>query len=66
MTPQRLKRLNPMPNPHEWQGKTCPICGQFYRYQPAHHTPVTCGRYSCIQEATKQGLLPKGENRDIQ
>ncbi len=55
-----------MTNPLEWARANCPICGISYRYLPKVHTPVTCGKYKCIQEATKQGLLPKGENRDIQ
>ncbi len=55
-----------MSNHLEWARAHCPICGEEYRYIAKVHIPVTCGKYKCVQDAVKRGLLEKRENRDIQ
>ena len=43
----------------EWDKAHCPICGQEYSFIANIYKPVTCGRFTCLQEAIKRGILPK-------
>ena len=54
-----------MKHSKEWLKGTCPICGKTFEYlltydhQLRPHTPITCGKFDCLQEANKRGLLYK-------
>jgi hypothetical protein len=41
----------------EWDKANCPICGKEYQFIGKTYKPVTCGKFTCLQEAKKQGLL---------
>lgn len=45
-----------MPNKLEWLTETCPICGKEYQYRE-DYKPKTCGKFDCLAEANKRGLL---------
>jgi len=40
----------------KWARSNCPICGREYPHK-VDYMPVTCGRFDCLQEANKRGLL---------
>ena len=40
----------------EWLKSHCPICGKEYEFTSIYK-PATCGKFSCLQEAKKQGML---------
>ncbi len=40
----------------QWMRSDCPICGQSFPHKIGY-TPVTCGRFDCLQEAKRRGLL---------
>lgn len=48
----------------QWLKSTCPICGKEYEYLPTYK-PVTCGKFTCLQQSIKQGVqmskLKRGE-----
>jgi hypothetical protein len=41
----------------EWDKANCPICGKEYQFIGKTYTPKTCGKFSCLQEAKKQGII---------
>ena len=41
-----------------WLKAQCPICDREYPYLP-EYKPTTCGRFSCLHEAHRRGILPK-------
>lgn len=47
-----------MPKQLNWQKATCPICNEEYVYLPVFK-PKTCGKYNCVYEAHKRGLIYK-------
>lgn len=47
-----------MPKLLDWLWEICPICRKRYCYLVAFK-PVTCGKYDCVHEAHKRGLIYK-------
>jgi len=41
-----------------WARSYCPICGREYPHKE-DYTPVTCGKFECLQEANRRGMFPK-------
>ena len=42
---------------NSWMRSDCPICGQSFPHKKGYQ-PMTCGRFDCLQEANRRGMLP--------
>ena len=51
-------------NMEAWTRSNCPICGRSYPHKEGYK-PITCGKFDCLQEANRRGLLDElGRSED--
>ncbi len=53
-----------MPKQLDFLRAICPICNKQYVYMSAFK-PVTCGKYDCVHEAHKRGLIYANTKEEV-